>query len=66
MPAIIYYVAVSRDGYHATPDGGVVWLSQFETSGEDDGYADFDASVDAVLVGRATSERGGDEQPSRG
>ena len=57
MFAIIYYVAVSLDGYIATPDGGVKWLAHFESSGEDYNYAKFYASVDAVLVGRRTFEQ---------
>jgi len=54
---VIYYVAASLDGYIATPDGGVDWLAPFENSGEDYGYAEFYASVDALLMGRATYEK---------
>jgi dihydrofolate reductase len=54
VPEIIYYVAASLDAYIATPDGGVDWLAPFESSGEDYGYADFYASIDAVLLGSRT------------
>ena len=54
---VIYYVATSLDGYIATPDGGVEWLMPFEKSGEDYGYAEFYASVDALLMGSATYEK---------
>lgn len=57
MTAIIYYVAMSLDGYIATSNGGVDWLSQFEIAGQDYGYADFYGSVDALLMGRHTYEQ---------
>jgi dihydrofolate reductase len=57
MTEIVYYVAASLDGYIATPDGGVDWLSEFEDGGGGYGYADFYASVDAVLLGRRTYEQ---------
>ena len=55
MPELIYYVAASLDGYIATPDGGVEWLNEF--TGEDYGYDDFYASIDAVWQGRATYQK---------
>jgi dihydrofolate reductase len=54
---VVYYVASSLDGYIATPDGGVEWLTPFEAAGIDYGYADFYGSVDAVLVGSHTYEQ---------
>ena len=57
MPQVIYYVAASLDAYIATSDGGVAWLSSFEGTGEDYGYAQFYASVDVVLMGRRTYEQ---------
>jgi len=57
MPDIIYYVAASLDGYIATADGGVEWLAPFEQSAEDYGYAEFLASVDALLLGSKTYEQ---------
>ena len=56
MPEIIYYVASSLDGYIATTDGGVDWLSRFHTAGEDHGAGKLQASVDALLLGSHTYE----------
>jgi dihydrofolate reductase len=57
MVEIVYYAAASLDGFIATPDGGVDWLPPIEGDGEDYGYRDFYASVDAVLMGSATYEQ---------
>lgn len=57
MSEVIYYLAASLDGFIATPDGGVDWLSEFEAAGEDYGYAAFYASIDALLLGRRTYEQ---------
>ena len=54
---IIYYVAASLDGYIATREGGIDWLQRFESAGEDYGYGEFYASVEAVLLGRLTYEK---------
>lgn len=56
MVEIVYYAAASLDGFIATPDGGIEWLPPIEADGEDYGYRDFYASVDAVLMGSATYE----------
>ena len=53
---VIYYVASSLDGYIATPDGGVDWLSRFRVAGEDHGAGKLEASVDALLLGSYTYE----------
>ncbi|PKQ19913.1 MAG: dihydrofolate reductase [Actinobacteria bacterium HGW-Actinobacteria-6] len=57
MPEIIYFVAMSLDGYIATPDGGVGWLAPFEGGPEDYGYTGFYDSVDAILLGSRTYEQ---------
>lgn len=57
MSQVVYYVASSLDGYIAPPDGSLDWLAANEVAGEDYGYAQFYASVDAVLVGRRTYEQ---------
>jgi dihydrofolate reductase len=54
---IIYYVAASLDGLIATPDGGIEWLKPYEGTGEDYGYGEFYASIEALLLGRATYEK---------
>jgi dihydrofolate reductase len=56
MVEVVYYVASSLDGYIATADGRVDWLSHFRTSGEDHGAGDLHASVDALLLGSNTYE----------
>lgn len=51
------YVATSLEGFIARPDGSIDWLEQAGLStpaGEDYGYADFMASVDCLVMGRAT------------
>jgi dihydrofolate reductase len=53
---VIYYVASSLDGYIATADGSVEWLSRFESAGEDHGAGELEASVDALLLGSHTYE----------
>jgi dihydrofolate reductase len=57
VPEIIYYVAASLDGYIATSDGGIDWLSAYNTEGEDYGYSDFYQSVDALVEGSKTYEQ---------
>jgi dihydrofolate reductase len=57
VPEVIYYVAASLDARIATPDGGVDWLAPFESADEDYGYAEFYASIDAVLLGSRTYQQ---------
>ena len=54
---IIYYVAASLDGFIATPEGGIDWLKPFEGTGEDYGYGEFYATIEAVLLGRVTYDQ---------
>jgi dihydrofolate reductase len=54
---IIYYVAVSADGFIARPDGDVAWLDRPQTAG-DYGMAAFYKTIDTVLMGRKTYEVG--------
>jgi dihydrofolate reductase len=54
---IVYYVAVSADGFIARPDGGVAWLDRPRTSG-DYGMAAFFKTIDTVIMGRKTYEVG--------
>ncbi len=55
MSQIAYYVAASLDGYIADADGGVGWLP--EGDGDDYGYSEFYAGVDALLIGRRTYDQ---------
>src|SRR5207253_1641533 len=53
MVEVIYYVASSLDGYIATSDGSVEWLSRFHTAGEDHGAGELEASFHAeALISR--------------
>jgi dihydrofolate reductase len=56
MTEVTYYVASSLDGYIATADGSVDWLSRFPTAGEDHGAGELEASADALLLGSHTYE----------
>jgi dihydrofolate reductase len=54
---VIYYAASSIDGFIAPPDGSLDWLEPFSDSGEDHGYAEFYAAIDALVVGARTYEQ---------
>lgn len=54
--SLVYYVAASLDGYIARPDGRVDWLEALAQPADDPGYQSFYASVDGLLMGRATYE----------
>ena len=56
MLEVIYYVASSLDGYIATSDGSVDWLSSVNAAGEDHGAGELQASVDVLLLGSHTYE----------
>lgn len=49
------YIAVSLDGFIATPDGGVAWLDDYPSS--EFGFDEFLASIGTVVMGRATYEQ---------
>jgi dihydrofolate reductase len=53
---IIYSVASSLDGYIATVDGGVDWLSRFHGTAEEHATGDLESSADALLLGSHTYE----------
>ncbi|WP_419536319.1 dihydrofolate reductase family protein [Endozoicomonas sp.] len=51
------YIATSLDGFIADRNGGLDWLHSIPNSdGSDFGFAEFMASVDALLMGRNTFE----------
>jgi dihydrofolate reductase len=54
---LILYIAMSLDGYIAKPNDNLDFLSIVEKEGEDYGYAEFIATVDAVIVGRKTYDK---------
>lgn len=57
MAYVIYYLASSVDGFMAPEDGSLDWLAPFSASGEDHGYTEFYASIDALVVGSRTYEQ---------
>ena len=55
-PRCSVFIATSLDGYIARPDGTFDFLSIVERAGEDYGFAEFFASIDALVIGRNTYE----------
>lgn len=55
--AFILYVAVTLDGYVASADGSIEWLTSLESGGEDDGYTAFYETIDALIMGATTYEQ---------
>ena len=54
---VILYISMSLDGYIATKDNSLKFLSMVEQKDEDYGYNDFVKSVDTVIIGRKTYEK---------
>jgi len=54
---VILYIAMSLDGYIATKDDNIDFLSIVEKNGEDYGYFDFVNTIDTVIMGRKTYEK---------
>lgn len=57
MRRVQLYIAASLDSYIARADGGIDWLSIVDKKGEDYGYGEFIASIDATLMGYKTYEQ---------
>lgn len=55
-PRCSVFIATSLDGFIAKPDGTFDFLSIVEQPGEDYGFAEFFATVDALVIGRNTYE----------
>jgi dihydrofolate reductase len=56
-PQCRVFMAISEDGFVARSDGSMDWLDECNRlvpDGEDCGYADFMASIDALVMGRKT------------
>lgn len=53
---LVLYISMSLDGFIATKEDDISWLSIVEKEGEDYGYATFTSSVDAYIVGSKTYE----------
>ncbi len=48
---------MSLDGFIATKDDDISWLSVADKDGEDYGYAEFTASIDTYVVGRKSYDK---------
>ena len=55
-PRCSVFIATSLDGFIARPDGTFDFLSLVEQPDEDYGFAEFFATVDALVIGRNTYE----------
>lgn len=53
---LILYISMSLDGFLATNNDDLSWLSVVEKEGEDYGYVAFNKTVDTYIVGRVTYE----------
>lgn len=53
---LILYISMSLDGYLATHDDDISWLSIVEREGVDYGYSEFVKTVDTYIVGSKTYE----------
>ncbi|WP_205500384.1 dihydrofolate reductase family protein [Rufibacter psychrotolerans] len=57
MRKVVLYIAMSLDGYIATEDDNIDFLSLVERPGEDYGYRAFQQTVDTLIWGRRTYEK---------
>ncbi len=54
---VVVFIAASIDGFIATNDGDLSFLSAVEKEGEDYGYAAFISTVDTVVLGKKTYDK---------
>lgn len=54
---LVLYIAMSLDGFIATPEGDLAFLGMVEKEGEDYGYHAFVKTVDTIIVGRKTWDK---------
>lgn len=54
MRKLSLFIATSLDGYIAKPNDDLSFLKTVEKEGEDYGYSNFMATIDALIVGRKT------------
>ncbi|MBN8707006.1 MAG: dihydrofolate reductase [Bacteroidetes bacterium] len=54
---LVLYIAMSLDGYIATKNDDLSFLSVVEKEGEDYGYQAFTDTVDTVILGRKTYDK---------
>lgn len=56
-PKLVLYICMSLDGFIATKDDGIEWLSIVDRAGEDYGYSDFTKQIHHYIVGRKTYDK---------
>ncbi|NEQ42765.1 MAG: dihydrofolate reductase [Leptolyngbya sp. SIOISBB] len=53
----VLYIATTLDGYIASADGGIDWLTALDADDEDLGYEAFYQEIEALVMGAATYEQ---------
>ena len=53
---VILYISMSLDGFIATKEDDISWLSSMEKEGEDYGYSAMSERIDTYIIGRITYE----------
>jgi dihydrofolate reductase len=51
---LVFYAAISNDGFLAGPEGDMSWAEKYLASGDDYGYFELVSRSSAILMGRAT------------
>lgn len=54
MRQLSLFIATSLDGYIAKPNDDLSFLKLVEKQGEDYGYAEFNSTIDTIIIGRKT------------
>ncbi|HEX2935844.1 MAG TPA: dihydrofolate reductase family protein [Bacteroidales bacterium] len=54
MRTLSIFIATSLDGYIAKPNDDLSFLKLVEKEGEDYGYAEFNQTIDTIILGRKT------------
>lgn len=53
----ILYIAASLDGYIADENGNIDWLYEVKGDGGDNGYSQFESTVDTVIMGKKSYDQ---------
>ncbi|MFM7030128.1 MAG: dihydrofolate reductase family protein, partial [Micrococcales bacterium] len=54
MIELVFFAAISADGYLAGPDGDMAWAEKYLTTGEDYGFVELMSNTNAMLMGSKT------------
>ena len=55
LPTVVYYVAASLDGFIATPEGGLDWLTCYDQDPEvAQDFPAFEQTIDSIVMGSKT------------